>query len=237
MIRPLVLLPGLMCDRTVWEHQIGALSDIADPLVMEWGSQHTSLVGMAEATLSTAPERFALAGHSMGGRVAFEVFRRAPERVTHIAVMNTGVTPLPAGEAGAEEERGRRRLLAMARTDGIRVMAQEWLKGMIPAHRQDDRDLTEHIIRMFERKDAGLFETQMLALLARPDARPILPQIRCPALVLTGQDDVWSPPVRHQESADAIGATATLVLVPKSGHMSTMEQPEAVAHAMRKWLG
>jgi pimeloyl-ACP methyl ester carboxylesterase len=225
-----------MCDWTVWEHQISALSDLADSQVMEWGPTHASLAGMAEATLAAAPEKFALAGHSMGGRVAFEVFRQAPERVTHIAVMNTGVTPLPAGEAGIEEERGRRRLLQLARDEGIRVMAQEWLKGMIPDHRQGDRDLTERIIQMFERKDADIFETQMLALLGRADARPLLSQIHCPALVLTGQDDIWSPPARHQEIADAIGPTATLVLVPKSGHMSTMEWPREVARALRVWL-
>ena len=225
-----------MCDRTVWEHQISALADVADAVVMEWGSAHTSLAGMAEATLAAAPEKFALAGHSMGGRVAFEVYRRAPERVTHIAVMNTGVTPLPEGEAGEEEERGRRRLLAIARADGIRAMAHEWLKGMIPAHRQGDRELTERIIQMFEHKTPNLFETQMLALLGRPDARPVLGRIRCPALVLTGQDDVWSPPVRHQEIADAIGGSAKLVLVPKSGHMSTMEWPHEVARAMRAWF-
>jgi len=225
-----------MCDRTVWEHQISALSGLADCLVMEWGPAHTSLVAMAEATLAAAPDKFALAGHSMGGRVAFEVYRRAPDRVTHIAVMNTGATPRPEGEAGVEEERGRRKLLDLARDEGIRAMALEWLKGMIPAHRQGDRDLTERIIQMFERKDDDLFETQMLALLGRPDARPVLPQIHCPSLVLTGQDDIWSPPVRHQEIADAIGATAKLVLVPKSGHMSTMEWPHEVAQAMREWL-
>jgi pimeloyl-ACP methyl ester carboxylesterase len=224
-----------MCDRTVWESQISALSDIARSMVVEWGPQHTSLAAMAEAALSAAPPKFALAGHSMGGRVAFEVYRRAPERVTHIAVMNTGVTPLAAGEAGAEEERGRRRLLAIARAGGIRPMAIEWLKGMLPPHRQGDGALTERIIQMFERKDADLFETQMLALLARPDARPVLGTIRCPALVLTGQDDIWSPPVRHREIADAIPG-ARLVLVPNSGHMSTMEQPDAVSCAMREWL-
>ena len=236
MGEPLVLLPGLMCDRTVWEHQLAALSDIADAHVVEWGPRHTSLVGMAEAALAEAPPKFALAGHSMGGRVAFEVFRKAPERITRIAVMNTGVTPLPAGEPGKEEERGRRRLLQIARTQGIRPMAEEWLKGMIPGHRQNDGALTGRIIEMFERKDADLFETQMLALLTRPDARPVLATIRCPALVLTGQDDIWSPPVRHQEIADAIGPSAQLVLVPQSGHMSTMEWPAEVAAAMRDWL-
>jgi pimeloyl-ACP methyl ester carboxylesterase len=224
-----------MCDRTVWEHQIGVLSDLADCRCMEWGLSHTSLTAMAEATLREAPEQFAMAGHSMGGRVAFEVYRLAPERVSHIAVMNTGVTPLPEGEAGAEEERGRRRLLHMARKDGIRPMALEWLKGMIPPFRQTDRGLVESIVQMFESRSPDLFETQMLALLARPDARPVLKQIRCPALVLTGEDDAWSPPVRHVEMARAIDA-AELVLIPRCGHMSTMERPAEVAAAMRSWL-
>ena len=224
-----------MCDRDVWERQIAALSGLADPLVLQWDRSHDSIEAMAAAALAAAPERFALAGHSMGGRVAFEVYRRAPERVTHIALLNTAAAPLAGGEAGREEERGRRRLLAIARADGIRAMAVEWLKGMLPPYRVDDAALSERIIRMFERNDADVFEAQTVALLNRPDAAPVLKQIRCPALVLTGQDDRWSPPARHREMSEAIGH-ARLVLVPGSGHMSTMEQPEAVSRAMREWL-
>lgn len=232
---PLVLLPGLMCDRTVWEPQIASLSDLCDAMCMEWDSSHTSLTVMAEAVLRQAPERFALAGHSMGGRVAFEVYRLAPERVSRIAVMNTGVAPLPEGEAGTQEEQGRRRLLGIAREKGMRVMAAEWLQGMLPPERQADRDLVENILAMFERKSASLFEIQMLGLLGRPDARPLLPSIGCKALVLTGQQDLWSPPVRHEEIAAAI-PNAQLVLVPSCGHMSTLEQPSAIGSAMRGWL-
>jgi pimeloyl-ACP methyl ester carboxylesterase len=224
-----------MCDHTVWDVQIAALSDIADGRSMEWDASHTSLVKMAEAVLDTAPPRFALAGHSMGGRVAFEVYRRAPERVTHISVMNTGTAPLAQGAAGEEEERGRRKLLDIAFREGIRPMAMEWLKGMIPAARMSDVTLVEAIITMFERKTPELFLIQQEALLARPDARPVLPTISCPALVLTGQDDVWSPPVRHEEIAAAIPGSK-LELVPKSGHMSTMERPAEVTAAMRVWL-
>ena len=224
-----------MCDHTVWDTQVADLSDIADARSMEWGLEHTSLVKMAEAVLATAPDRFALAGHSMGGRVAFEVYRLAPERVTRIAVMNTGVAPLAAGEAGAEEERGRRRLLDLAFQQGIRPMAMEWLKGMLPAYRQDDAPLVDAIVRMFERKTPELFLVQQEALLGRLDARSVLGQIQCPALVLTGEDDIWSPPVRHQEIAVGIQGS-TLVLLPKSGHMSTMERPAEVAAAMRAWL-
>ncbi|MEO8100231.1 MAG: alpha/beta hydrolase [Acidobacteriota bacterium] len=235
MKQPLILLPGLMCDRTVWEAQITALSDIADSQPMEWRLEHDSFGKMAEAVLASAPARFALAGHSMGGRVAFEVLRRAPERVMRIAVMNTGVVPLADGAAGEEEERGRRRLLELAFAQGIPAMAAEWLKGMVPAHRMQDTALIQAIVSMFERKTPELFLVQQEALLARPDARPLLPQIACSALVLTGEDDVWSPPVRHQEIAAAI-PNAKLVLIPKSGHMSTMERPGAVADAMRDWL-
>src|SRR4029077_5753678 len=127
-----------------------------------------------------------------GGRVAFQVYRLAPERVTKIAVLNTGSDP-----RNETEEPGRRRLLSIARSQGMRPMAVEWLKGMLPPYRQTDTALVEEIIQMFERKSADLFDIQMLALLGRPNATPSLPQIQCPALVLTGADDVWSPPMRH----------------------------------------
>jgi len=224
-----------MCDHTVWDAQIAALSDITYARSMEWGMEHTSLVKMAEATLAEAPERFALAGHSMGGRVAFEVYRLAPERVTHIAVMNTGVVPRADGTVGDDEERGRRRLLDMAFSQGIRAMAMEWMKGMLPADRLNDTELVEEIVRMFERKTPELFLVQQEALLGRLDARPVLGQITCPALVLTGGDDAWSTPAAHEKIAEGI-AGAKLVIVPKSGHMSTMEWPDAVAAAMREWL-
>jgi len=230
----LVLLPGLMCDETTWLHQIAALSDIADCAVMDWGTLD-SLTEMADQVLRLAPERFAMAGHSMGGRVAFEVYRKAPERVTHIGLFDTNYVPLPSGEAGEKEARGRRDLLDLARAEGMRAMSRKWLEGMIPSYRQNDTALVEEIITMFERKSPDLFERQMRALLNRPDAGPVLSQIRCPALVLTGMDDAWSPPAKHREMAAAI-AGSTLVLVEKCGHMSTMERPREVSRAMREWL-
>jgi pimeloyl-ACP methyl ester carboxylesterase len=197
---------------------------------MEWAPEHNSIVAMAEAVLRWAPPRFALAGHSMGGRVAFQVYRLAPERVTKIAVMNTG------SDARSEtEEPGRRRLLEIARSQGMRPMAVEWLKGMLPAYRLTDSALVDEIIAMFERKSPDLFEIQMLALLGRPNATPLLTEIQCPALVLTGRDDAWSPPARHLDMAQLI-PKSELVLIPKCGHMSTMERPDEVSAAMRHWL-
>jgi len=230
----LVLLPGLMCDRTVWAHQIAALDDLAECTVVDW-SDLDSLPAMADHVLQVAPSRFAVAGHSMGGRVAFEVYRQAPERVTHLALFDTNYVPLPPGEAGENEARGRRDLLDLARAQGMRAMSKKWLEGMIPPYRQKDAALVEDIVSMFERKSPEHFEKQMRALLNRPDAEPVLSTIRCPALVLTGMDDAWSPPKRHQEMAAAIPAS-TLVLVENCGHMSTMERPDEVSRAMREWL-
>jgi pimeloyl-ACP methyl ester carboxylesterase len=224
-----------MCDHTVWEAQIAALADIADARSMEWGLEHDSLARMAEATLAAAPPQFALAGHSMGGRVALEVVRLAPQRITHLCLMDTGVAPLAPGAAGQEEERGRRRLLDIAVREGMRPMALEWLKGMLPPYRTGDAALVETIVQMFERKTPEQFRVQQEALLARPDARPLLGQIRCPTLVLTGEHDLWSPPARHEEIAAAI-PTATLVIIPGAGHMTTLERPAEVAAAMRTWL-
>lgn len=231
----LVLLPGFLCDQTVWKQQIAGLSDLADVVCMEWGPQHNSIRAMADAVLQWAPPTFALAGHSMGGRVAFQILRLAPDRVTKVALFNTGADARPPGEAGETEERNRRRLLQIAQSQGMRPMAIEWLKGMIPPYRQNDNALVEEIVAMFERKSPELFEIQMLALLGRPNATPFLPHILCPALVQTGFDDKWSPPARHLEMARSI-PYSELVVIPNCGHMSTMERPDEVTAAMRAWL-
>src|SRR5579872_3467442 len=231
----LILLPGFLCDRAVWESQIAALSDIADCTCADYGMLD-SLPAMAESVLRSAPESFFVAGHSMGGRVAFEIFRQAPERVRRIALLNTGSAARSAGEMGQEEERKRRALLAMARSEGMRSMSLQWIQGMIAPARLADSPLVESIVRMFERKTPDLFEAQMNALLARPDATPLLPQIHCPALFLSGREDGWSTPAAHHLMAGAVKGSK-VVVIPECGHMSTLEQPAAVSQAMREWLG
>lgn len=230
----LVLLPGFLCDRTVWQQQIDSLSEIAESTCADYGMLD-SLPAMAESVLRTAPPQFSVAGHSMGGRVALEVFRLAPERVRRIAIFNSGVVPRAAGAAGAAEEFGRRRLLAVSRSAGMRAMALDWVKGMVAPARLADTALVESIVRMFERKTPELFEAQMNALLKRPDATPMLSRIRCPSLFLSGREDGWSTPATHQKMASAVPGSR-LVVVPDCGHMSTLEQPSAVSDAMRDWL-
>jgi pimeloyl-ACP methyl ester carboxylesterase len=234
-MEPLVLLPGLMCDQTVWQGQIDALSDIAECTCMDWGHLD-SLLAMAEQVLRLAPPRFSLAGHSMGGRVAFQVVRLAPERVTRVALFNTGADPRPAGAAGEEEERKRRALLQMAKEQGMRTMALQWLPGMMKPGGMANTELVETIVSMIARQTPKIYEEQMMALLNRPDARPGLAKIACPTLLLSGDGDGWSPPSRHEEMAKAI-PNSHLVIIPDAGHMAPMEQPAAVAAAMREWLG
>lgn len=237
--KTLLLLPGLLCDGSVWEEQVRTLSDIATCAAVEWGSED-SLVAMAQTALRQAPERFAVAGHSMGGRVALEVYRAAPERVTHIALLNTGYLPCPKDSVGEEEARARYALLEVARTEGMAAMAERWIPPMVHPDRRADRAFIGRIVEMFARKTPGIFEGQIRALLNRPDATPVLKQIRCPALVLSGHEDTWSPPARHADMAALIPGTASekphLAVVPDCGHMSTWEQPAAVSEAMRAWL-
>ena len=158
-----------MCDQTVWADQINALEGIAEPFIADYGHLN-SLPAMAAATLKTAPPKFALAGHSMGGRVALEMFRQAPDRITHLCLMDTRHHPLPAGEPGEKERAGRYALLEIARQKGTRVMGEEWVKGMVHPDRLEDSELIDAILDMFARKGADIFEAQHTALLNRPDA-------------------------------------------------------------------
>jgi pimeloyl-ACP methyl ester carboxylesterase len=230
----LLLLPGLLCDAAVWTRQMARLADIADCQIMGYGNAD-SMDAMARAVLRQAPVKFALAGHSMGGRVALEVMRLAPQRVTRLALMDTGYQARPSGEAGAREEAERMTLLELARAEGMRVMGERWAKGMVHMDRLADKALMNAILDMIERKSPDIFAPQIKALLERPDATALLPQINCPTLLLCGREDAWSPLARHQQMA-ALMPRAHLEIIENSGHMSTMEQPEAVAEAMRTWL-
>lgn len=230
----LLLLPGLMCDAAVWAPEVAHLSAQAECVVVDYGLSD-SLEAMARLALaSTDAPRFALAGHSMGGRVALEVMRLAPQRVARLALLDTGTHPLAPGDAGARERANRLALLQLARDQGMRAMGQQWLAGMVHPDVLGSA-LFESILDMLERSSPAQFAAQINALLTRPDAAPLLPGIACPTLVLAGEQDVWSPPQQHAAMAQAI-AGALLTVVPHSGHMIALEQPEAVAWALQQWL-
>jgi pimeloyl-ACP methyl ester carboxylesterase len=224
----------LICDQSAWQRQIDALSDIAACTCADYGSLD-SLTAMAVSVLRSAPERFSLAGHSMGGRVALEVYRLAPGRVLRIALFDTGYLPLASGEAGEQEARNRVELVALAESQGMSAMVRKWLPPMIDSRRIGDAVLVNAIIEMMSRKPPAIFAAQIRALLARPDASAVLEQIHCPALLLAGREDGWSTPAQHSAMAAKVSGSK-LVIVPDCGHMSMLERPAEVSAAMRAWL-
>lgn len=229
-----VLLPGLMCDAAVWTAQCGALSTVADCVVPSYGAL-SSITGMARHVLESVPApRFSLAGHSMGGRVALEVVRLAPQRVERLALLDTGMDPLAAGEAGEREREKRFALLRLAREAGMRAMGREWARGMVHPSRLDT-PLFDEVLDMIERQTPATFEAQITALLGRPDARGVLRGLACPTLIACGRQDAWSPLSRHEEM-HALVPGSRLAVFEDSGHMSTMEQPEAVSAALGEWV-
>lgn len=190
---------------------------------------------MAEQVLASAPASLLLAGHSMGGRVALEILRRAPQRVAKLMLLDTGCEPRASGELGERETEQRQRLVALAYGEGMRRMAREWLRGMLPESRWNDEVLLESVLAMVERKTPQIHAAQIRALLTRPDASAMLPGISCPTLLLCGREDRWSPLARHEQMAARIPG-ARLAVIEGAGHMTTMERPESVSAAMRDFL-
>jgi pimeloyl-ACP methyl ester carboxylesterase len=230
LTRPtLLLLSGLLCDRAVWEPQIEALGDACEIVVPDfWGMD--SFETMARRTLDLAPERFAVAGHSMGGRVALEIMRLAPERVERLAVLDTGVHPVRPQEVGPRQE-----LVALAEREGMLALVRKWLPPMLHPKHLADPALVAGIEAMWCRGTPEIFAKQIHAALTRRDLRPVLPGISCPTLVLTGAEDQWAPPAQHEAIAAAI-PHARLVVVPECGHMSTLEAPGAINAELARWL-
>jgi len=185
---------------------------------------------MAEAVLEQTPDRFDLFGHSMGGRIALEVFRKAPERVRRLALVSTGVHSLREGE---REARGA--LQAIGHDDGYEALVDAWLPPMIAEANRDDPKIAGPLRDMCLRAGQEMFDAQIDALLERPEQQSLLGEIDCPTLVMTGGEDTWSGPAQHGAIAGAI-ADSELVIVEGAGHMIQLEAPEAVNHAIASWL-
>ncbi|UTD28198.1 alpha/beta fold hydrolase [Bradyrhizobium sp. WD16] len=227
----LFLLPGLLCDRAIWAPQIKALRAAGVTVEVADFRGFDSITAMAEAVLSAAPERFALAGHSMGARVSIEVMRLAPSRVERLALLDTGIHPRQPGEA----ER-RQALVDLANTKGMRALAAQWLPPMVHPVHHDNPELMSVLTAMVERMSPEIFERQVRALLNRPEAAGVLGGIRCPVLVGVGRQDAWSPVSQHEAIVAAI-PQAGLVIFEDSGHMAPLEAPAAVTTTLARWLG
>ena len=230
----LVLCPGLLCDAGLWMSQTAALAARAKCFVPDYGLRR-SIHAMARAVLKDAPTGpLSLAGHSMGGRVALEIQRLAPHRVQRLALLNTGTHARAAGAAGKAERTRRLAQLATAQRDGMRAMGRAWVPGIVHPDRADS-PLFEALLQMLERSTPERFAAHIEAQLKRRDTFAQLASVRCPTLVLCGQQDTWSPLAQHQKIADAIPG-AHLEVVEHCGHMSPMERPDAVTRALHTWL-
>jgi pimeloyl-ACP methyl ester carboxylesterase len=225
----LVLVPGLLCTRALWAPQIAALGDIADCAVADH-TRHDTMAGIARSMLASAPDRFALAGLSMGGYLAYEIVRQAAHRVERLALLDTG-----ARADTRERTAARRDLVASAEREGVRRAQELLLPALIHPSRLGDRPLVDTILQMAIDTGLEAFKRQEEAIVTGLDSRPLLPSICCPTLVLVGAQDALTPPELARETADGVPG-ARLEVVPDCGHLSTLEQPEAVSRALRAWL-
>ena len=226
---PLVLLPGLLCDRALWAPQLAALGDIAEARVADL-TRDESLPAMAARVLAEAPARFALAGLSMGGYLAQEIMRRSPERVLRLALLDT------SARADTPERLAQRRgLMELAQKGEFKGITPRLLPQWIHPDHLGDHVLVTTVMEMTQRVGRDAYLSQMQAIMARPDSREDLGRIRVPTLVLCGREDQSTPLVLHEEIAARIPG-ARLAVIERCGHLSTLEQPAAVNAALRSWL-
>jgi pimeloyl-ACP methyl ester carboxylesterase len=230
MTEPLVLLPGLLCDAALWAPQVAALRERSDPIIIGDLTRHESFGEIAEAILAEAPPRFALAGLSMGGYCAQEIMRRAPERVTRLALLDT------TARADNDEQRARRRgLIELAQKGQFKGVTPRLLPLLIHPDRLQEEALTGIVLGMAERVGKDAFLRQQKAILGRPDGRADLARITCPTLVLVGRQDALTPLETAEEIA-RLTPGARLVVIENCGHLSTIERPDEVNRALEAWL-
>jgi pimeloyl-ACP methyl ester carboxylesterase len=226
---PIVFIPGLLCSARLYEHQIPRLWQIA-PVMVADHRRDDAIAAIAARILADAPPRFALAGLSMGGYIAFVVAQQAPERVRKLALLDTSARP----ETPRQTER-RLEQIALAESGRLADVAELLFPLFVHPDRHTDEALKRVVHAMAEETGPDAFVRQQRAIMTRPDIRPHLASIRCPTLVLVGDADALTPPPLSQEIAAGI-AGSRLVVVPDCGHLSTLERPDAVNKALVEWI-
>ncbi|MEO1609794.1 MAG: alpha/beta hydrolase [Pseudomonadota bacterium] len=225
----LILVPGLLCSDMLFSEQMSGLRDVANIRIGRV-IKHDSLAGMAAAILRTAPPEFALAGLSLGGYVAFEIMRQAPERISRLALLNTN-----ARADRLEQIKFRQMLIAMANTMGPRSVQAAALPMLIHPSRLTDRPLVDRILNMADAIGRAAFVRQQQAIIDRHDNRSFLTAIACPTVIIVGEQDIMTPVKVAREMQDGIGESI-LEVIPACGHLSTMERPHEVNAILRQWL-
>jgi len=226
---PIVLVPGLNCSARLYAEQIPALWRFGPATVADH-RRDDSIAAIARHILAAAPPRFALAGLSMGGYIAQEIMRQAPERVTHLALLDT------SARSDSPEQRTRRLgLIELAEKGEFKGVTPRLLPLLIHPARLEDEPLTRTVMEMAETIGKEAFLRQQTAIMARPDGRADLRRISCPTLVLCGRQDVLTPVKLHEEIASLVPG-ARLAVIEDCGHLSTLEKPRSVSAAFRQWL-
>jgi pimeloyl-ACP methyl ester carboxylesterase len=225
----IVLIPGLGCSARLYRDQVAALWPSGAVTIADHRRDET-IDAIATRVLGDAPPRFALAGLSMGGFIAFAMLRQAPERIARLALLDTNARP-DAPERTAEREM----FIAMAQAGKFMEVCDTLMPRYLHPSRLAERDITQTVRDMATDTGSDAFIRQQRAIIGRPDARPLLASIRCPTLVLVGDSDAATPPELAKEIADGISGS-TLVIVPKCGHLSTLERPDEVNAALSQWL-
>lgn len=226
---PLVLIPGMMCDARLFGAQIDAFSAQC-PMTLAPINDHDTVEALAADILTWAPRRFALAGLSMGGIVAMEVLRQAPDRVTRLALLDTN----PLAEADAVRTR-REPQIDKVRTGGLRAVMRDEMKPNYLTDGPRRGAILDLCMAMAEAIGPEVFIRQSRALQNRPDQQETLRAFPGPSLVLCGRDDALCPVHRHELMASLL-PNATLEIIEDAGHLPVLEQPETTNAALRRWL-
>ena len=226
---PVVLVPGLNCSARLYSEQIPALWHFG-PVMVADHTRDASIGAIVGRILANAPPVFALVGLSLGGYIAFEIMRQAPERVGRLALLDTSARP-----DTAELTARRQAPMALARAGKLIEVADESFVFFVHPGRHEDLALREVVRAMAEETGVEAYLRQQQAIIGRPDSRPTLGAIRCPTLMLVGEQDQGTPPELAREIAAGI-AGARLVIVPDCGHLSTLERPQAVTKALVEWM-
>lgn len=225
----LLLIAGMPLDVALWAHQTAYLSQIAD-IAHADNRGADSIAELARRALAGAPDRFALAGLSMGGYIAMEIMRQAPERVAKLALLNTN-----ARSDTPEQTANRRQAIDLARQGKMKAVVAASINRLIHPDRLNDRDVVDSVYAQAEAVGVEGYVNQQNAIIGRIDSRESLKAVRCPTLVICGRQDALSPPDIHAEMSDAVPG-GRLAIIEECGHLAPMERPHAVTALLRDWL-
>ncbi len=229
MSLPLLLLPGMMCDARLFAPQVAALSATRTVQVPGIGGQDT-MADLAASVLDDAPDRFALGGLSMGGIVAMEIVRQAPERVAALALLDTN----PRAELPEVQAR-RGPQIDKVRAGGLRAVMRDEMKPNYLTDGPERGRILDLCMDMAMDLGPEVFVNQSIALRDRPDQQDTLRGVTIPTLILCGEDDALCPVERHV-LMHALIPHAALTILDGAGHLPTLEQPEQTTAALARWL-